>query len=348
MWWLYFRWQWLRDAHNESPGLQGALAALFFLLAGIGAWYHLRHDKRGFVFWSALMLSTTLILIFYLNFKYGASQAADGDVAREVRDRDYFYLWSFSAWGVWASLGLVWTWQTLASVFGGTERRRAQLLASPVLLLAFVPLVGNWSAASRRDDQATLALARDLLNSVEPYGVLVTAGDNDTFPLWYAQEVEGIRRDVTVAVLSLMNTDWFARGIIRRPVREYDAARGPAVYRDRTLAQADASATADDARGGRLGSAGHAGGGADLVPGEWAQGDHRSQGPAAGARGRAPGARRPAAAADDCRQLARSPDLHQPHDGQLRAAARPGASPPLAGAWRASWCLLPTRRTAGS
>lgn len=233
MWWLYFRWQWLRDAHNEQPGLQAALAALFFLLAGIGGWYHLRHDRRGFWFFAPLMLSTTLILIFYLNFRYGASQPADGEVAREVRDRDYFYLWSFSAWGVWASLGLMWTWQTLAGVFGGSATRRSLLLASPVLALAFVPLVGNWSDASRRNDVTTIALARDLLNSVEPYGVLVTAGDNDTFPLWYAQEVEGIRPDVTVAVLSLMNTDWFARGIIRRPVREYDAAKGPAIYRDR-------------------------------------------------------------------------------------------------------------------
>ena len=97
-----------------------------------------------------------------------------------------------------------------------------------MLALALVPLFGNWSigVATRRHDD-TRDFAHDLLNSVEPYGVLVTVGDNDTFPLWYAQEVEGIRRDVVVANTSLLNTDWYTRQIIRRPVHEYDAAKGP-------------------------------------------------------------------------------------------------------------------------
>jgi hypothetical protein len=103
-----------------------------------------------------------------------------------------------------------------------------------VLALALIPLFTNWSTASRAGQTDTADFAHDLLNSVEPYGVLVTVGDNDTFPLWYAQEVEGVRRDVVVANTSLLNTDWYTRQLIRRPVFEYDAAHGPAVYRGRT------------------------------------------------------------------------------------------------------------------
>ena len=231
MWWLYFKWQWLRDVHGTQPAMQAMLALLFLSLGIAGGVVHWRHDRASFWFFGPLVFTVTLVLVYYMNFKYGASQAPElTGVDREVRDRDYFYLWSFSAWSVWAALGLAWLWRAIATrVPAGTGRRWTT--SAPVLLLGVLPLLGNWRQASRAGETATREWAHDLLNSVEPYGILVTVGDNDTFPLWYAQEVEGVRRDVTVAVTSLLNTDWYPRGLVRRPIEAYDAARGPASYR---------------------------------------------------------------------------------------------------------------------
>ncbi len=246
MWWLYFKWQWLRDAHYDHPFAQSLLAALFLVLGFLGGYVHYQRDRRSFWYFGSLMFTMSIVLIYYLNFKYGASQSPDlAGVNREVRDRDYFYLWSFSAWGVWAALGLIAVWDSVAALIARervTEGRetyerpthRALAMASPILALALIPVFTNWTTASRAGQTDTADFARDLLNSVEPYGVLVTVGDNDTFPLWYIQEVEHVRQDVVVANTSLLNTDWYTRQLIRRPVFEYDAAKGPAIYRGKT------------------------------------------------------------------------------------------------------------------
>ncbi len=225
MWWLYFKWQWIRDPSDAHQFLQALSAAAFFVFGLLGAWAHYQHDRKSFWYFGTLMFTTSLLLIYYLNFKLGASQDPASQAPHEVRDRDYFFIWSFSAWGVWAALGMVYVWETTAEALGSWRR------AAPVLALSVVPLFANGASASRRNHQSTRNVAADLLNSVEPYGVLVTVGDNDTFPLWYAQEVEGVRRDVVIANTSLLGTDWYARQIIRRPIYDYDEARGPTIYR---------------------------------------------------------------------------------------------------------------------
>jgi hypothetical protein len=121
-------------------------------------------------------------------------------------------------------------WRVLATRTSEMDAVRWRNTA-PVLLIGLIPLVGNWRDASRARETATREWARDLLNSIEPYGVLVTLGDNDTFPLWYAQQVEAVRPDVTVAVTSLLGTDWYPRGLLRRKIPVYDAVNGPAIYR---------------------------------------------------------------------------------------------------------------------
>ena len=250
MWWLYFKWQWLRDAHNAHPAWQEFLALLFLIFAFTGAYVHWKEDRETFWYLAPLMFTMTLALIYYLNFKYGWSQdPGNHDVQREVRDRDYFFVWSFSAWGIWAALGLERLWSRLAAAIAGGVREkkdakvisistdrfnRALRIASPVLLIAFVPLFGNWKYASRAGQHFTQEWAHDYLNSLEPYAIVITNGDNDTFPLWYAQEVEGVRKDVTIAVSTYLRTDWYVRQMIRRPVADYDSINGPVIYRGKT------------------------------------------------------------------------------------------------------------------
>jgi hypothetical protein len=120
--------------------------------------------------------------------------------------------------GVWAAIGLGYVWEQIAYLVGGAMRvkenatgkkpasvfawptRRGFMLAAPVLLIALIPLFANWQSASRAGHQFTDQWARDYLNSLEPYAIVVTHGDNDTFPLWYAQATQNVRRDITVGV----------------------------------------------------------------------------------------------------------------------------------------------------
>lgn len=214
----YFDWQWARSVAGNASFFGGARPLFTLLFAGLGifgAWTHYRKDRTSWAYVAVLFLTLSLGLTFYLNFKYGYTWNVDVPIEwREVRERDYFFIVGFSVWGVWAGIGLAALWQRIAekvaAAFEALAPRR-YAVASPVLAIGFIPLFLNWSWADRSNDYVARDWAYNLLQSVEPYGVLFTNGDNDTFPLWYLQEVEGIRRDVTVIVMSYLNTPWYVK-----------------------------------------------------------------------------------------------------------------------------------------
>lgn len=244
----YWNWQWARSLGGTDPLFGGgrALVTLLVVLLGVfGARVHWRSDRAGAAYLGTLWLTLSLGLVLYLNFRYGFAleRLRFPDAAmHEVRERDYFFLIGFSVWGVWAGVGLGDVWRRVSAVLAGRVRV-APLAAAPVLVLALLPLALNWKWASRADDYTARDWAYNVLMSVKPYGVLVTNGDNDTFPLWYLQEVEGVRKDVTIMVSSYLNTPWYVKQLreLTRPCATgVDPAEQPTrVICQRTFDEAD-------------------------------------------------------------------------------------------------------------
>lgn len=237
----YFDWQWAKSVQTSvSTFPLRTLVTMLMVTLGIRGWsLHYRTDRAGWWLLFLLFLTTGLGLVGYMNFKPGYSIGYDlypqaGD--HEVRERDYFFVVSFIAWGVWAGMGLA------ALARRMVERWRSLAPAAMVMGLALLPFALNVTAASRRHGpDARLAgdFAYNLLNSVPPYGVLFTYGDNDTFPLWWAQEVEGVRQDVTVVCLALAETDWYMRQLRENPARPFDEESAPAIWRGYGAARPD-------------------------------------------------------------------------------------------------------------
>jgi hypothetical protein len=228
----YWNWQWGKDL----GGLGTVSTGLFTIIGLAGLLSLLRRDRRAGLAAASLAITLSLLLIFYLNFRFGYSyHAGDPSITndmREVRDRDYFFIASFAFFGVLLAAGFASLYRgALAMVGTRSPDRLRRLIPVPLMALALVPLFGNRISAPRNHETLARDYAVDMLESVEPYGILITAGDNDTFPLWYAQEVMHIRRDVTLANLSLMGTDWHVRQLQRRDVPLFDAARAAPLWR---------------------------------------------------------------------------------------------------------------------
>jgi len=222
----YLTWQFGRDWSELTERL---LTVLFGAVGLLGAFRHWRADRRSALAMTTLIVTVSVALVFYLNFKWGYSQPySSAGLAHEVRERDYFFIASFAVWGIWVGMGLAAIAEALAARIGsGPPPRRAWQFAAPVFIVAIIPLLGNRLTASRKGETVARDFARDLLASVDPYAVVVTTGDNDTFPLWHAQEVEGFRRDVSVMVLSLANTNWYLSQLQRRKPVPYPGVPAP-------------------------------------------------------------------------------------------------------------------------
>jgi Protein of unknown function (DUF2723) len=212
-WFEYADWQVaLGLANGVAPSWWRTPITIAFALLGVsGSRAHLRMHPRSWRALALLFACASAGLIVYLNFKAGASFGVGvlpDSVPHEVRDRDYFFVLGFWVWGAWAGIGAV-----------ALARRASEQWVPIGVLAAAAPLVLNVPAADRRAEperSVALAVAHALLDSAPRDAVLLTGGDNDSFPAWYAQAVEGMRPDVTVVVAPLLGTEWYRAQLARR------------------------------------------------------------------------------------------------------------------------------------
>jgi hypothetical protein len=205
-------WQFALGLHGgvgPSP-LRTPVTVAFCALALLGAAWQRRRDQRGLEAMLALVGASSVGLVLYMNFEAGASYGWPfvPDAARhEARERDYFFALAFWGIGMWGGMGAV------ALVERVAPRRRAAAVA-----LAALPIALNWRGVDRRGPDAALprAWASALLGSAPPRAVLLAGGDNDGFPPWYAQVVEGTRRDVVVVIVPLLGAQWYRAELARR------------------------------------------------------------------------------------------------------------------------------------
>jgi len=195
-----------------------SVVLLYLFLGVIGVYAHSKLDRASFWYFLSIYLATSIGLVFYLNFKAGHSQALTelpDQNMHEVRERAYFFEVSFLFFGLWVGIGLAYIVNMLRKiVFSASEKSFAFFgLSACVFMLALLPSKLNYFEADKSGNFIAWDYAYDILISAEPYGVIFTNGDNDTFPLWFLQEVERIRNDVLVVNLSLLNTPWYIRQI---------------------------------------------------------------------------------------------------------------------------------------
>src|SRR5262249_6074394 len=139
----------------------------------------------------------------------------------EVRDRDYFFTSFYHAYAIWIGMGAAMALRWVSESFASPRARRAAGIATAALLLVMpvLLLARLWFKHDRSRNYIAHDYAYNMLVPLGPHAFVFTNGDNDTFPLWYLQQVEDIRKDVRVVNLSLLQTDWYIRQLRDDPPR---------------------------------------------------------------------------------------------------------------------------------
>jgi hypothetical protein len=216
----YFAWNFIgRTSDIQNTGWQAGFSKshyhnnpahnsyfyLPFLLGLFGMLYHFQRDWKRASSVLVLFIMTGAAIIIYLN-----------QTPMQPRERDYAYVGSFFAFAIWMGIGGVGLIDMAKEYLGSTNKAVSRAVSYGILGVLFlgVPfLMGfqNFNDHNRHKRYVASDYAYNLLQSVDYEGILFTNGDNDTFPLWYAQEVEGVRTDVRVVNLSLLNTAWYIK-----------------------------------------------------------------------------------------------------------------------------------------
>jgi len=240
MYWRYFMWNFVgrqNDIHSPSPGnlfagnWESGIRPIdnlhlgdqsnapdylannkgknhyFFLpllLGVLGIFFQFGKDKRGSWLTFLLFFMTGIAIVLYLN-----------QPPYQVRERDYAYAGSFYAFCIWIGMAVAALYTAFEEIMDkkkvASKVARPAVASASALLCLGVPVLmaeENWDDHNRSHRYTAVEIAYNYLNSVGENGILVTHGDNDTFPLWYAQEVEGVRPDVRIVNTSLLGTDW--------------------------------------------------------------------------------------------------------------------------------------------
>ncbi len=212
----------LPESLTSNPGYN-RYYMLPFLLGVLGFLYQLKKRPNDALVVGLLFFMTGLAIIIYLN-----------QTPFQPRERDYSYVGSFYAFSIWVGLGALALIDSLFKKLHGKNdhiqgkpgKVAAVLVTAVCLLLVPVNMAReNWSDHERSGRYGARDVAINYLESCAPDAIIFTNGDNDTFPLWYAQEVEGVRTDIKVVNMSLLNTDWYIDNMLRR--KTYDAEPVP-------------------------------------------------------------------------------------------------------------------------